>query len=480
MRADAPLFMRVNAVEVTELKTAAIKKLFGFLDITGCMDEAAGAAFVSLLDPAATGAMTGDSESSRQKLVDIGLGLSQDAALCLCETASASTGVGIVVTAACAAVKEALSAIDFADSVIEEIMGATDALDSYYAYAYIDLCTSDVTLSADRTTINRGESTRLHAALNCPSNNYLLDWEPKTGLTQETMGSTDVTVSPLTTTTYSLHISGFYLSDRASDSITITVNEAPPGNQSPIANEQSVAVTLNTAKAITLTATDPDNGPQALTYTIVSQPSPGALSGTPPNVTYTPNTGYNGNDSFAFKVNDGAADSNIATVSITVQSGGAASGSIVAWGRNVEGQCNVPAPNTGFVAVAAGGGHSLGLKTDGSIVAWGHNADGQCNVPAPNSGFVAVAAGVYHSLGLKADGSIVAWGGNGYPGNPPAPNSGFVAISAGVYHSLGLKADGSIVAWGSNHYGLCNVPAPNSGFVAVAGGESHSLGLKRN
>jgi hypothetical protein len=37
-------------------------------------------------------------------------------------------------------------------------------------------------------------------------------------------------------------------------------------------------------------------------------------------------------------------------------------GSIVAWGSNYYGQCNVPAPNTDFVAVAGGGDHSLGLK----------------------------------------------------------------------------------------------------------------------
>ena len=34
----------------------------------------------------------------------------------------------------------------------------------------------------------------------------------------------------------------------------------------------------------------------------------------------------------------------------------------MAWGFNSEGQCNVPAPNTDFVAVAGGGEHSLGLK----------------------------------------------------------------------------------------------------------------------
>jgi hypothetical protein len=58
-------------------------------------------------------------------------------------------------------------------------------------------------------------------------------------------------------------------------------------------------------------------------------------------------------------------------------------------------------PNTDFVAIAAGEGHSLGLKADGSIVAWGANWEGQCNVPAPNADFVSLASGRSHSLGLK-------------------------------------------------------------------------------
>jgi len=154
-------------------------------------------------------------------------------------------------------------------------------------------------------------------------------------------------------------------------------------------------------------------------------------------------------------------------------------GSIVAWGRNYDGECNVPSPNTKFVAVAAGGYHSLGLKADGSIVAWGSNWERQCNVPSPNTGFVAVAAGGYHSLGLKADGSIVAWGSNQYGQcKIPSPNTGFVAVAAGGSHSLGLKAGGSIVAWGDDSSDKCNVPSPNTGFVAVAAGGSHSLGLK--
>ncbi len=94
----------------------------------------------------------------------------------------------------------------------------------------------------------------------------------------------------------------------------------------------------------------------------------------------------------------------VATLAASVVSG---QGEIWGWGSQVVvGQEAL----TDLVAVAAGSGHSLGLKADGSIVAWGDNDYGQCNVPAPNTGFVGVAAGDRHSLGLKADGSIVAWG----------------------------------------------------------------------
>ncbi|MCX5799772.1 MAG: MBL fold metallo-hydrolase [Candidatus Eisenbacteria bacterium] len=152
---------------------------------------------------------------------------------------------------------------------------------------------------------------------------------------------------------------------------------------------------------------------------------------------------------------------------------------IVAWGYNNSGQCNVPAPNADFVAIAATGRHSLGLKSDSTIVAWGDNGEGQCNVPAPNADFVAIDAGGWFSLGLKSDGTIVAWGLNNFGQcNVPVPNADFVAISAGGDHSLGLKSDSTIVAWGYNGNGQCNVPAPNADFVALAGGWYHSLGVK--
>jgi VCBS repeat-containing protein len=98
----------------------------------------------------------------------------------------------------------------------------------------------------------------------------------------------------------------------------ISIAYAPPGpaNTAPVANAQSVTNAEDTAKAITLTATDADSNP--LTYAIVANPVHGTLSGTAPNVTYTPATNYYGSDSFTFKANDGTVDSTPATVSITV------------------------------------------------------------------------------------------------------------------------------------------------------------------
>jgi hypothetical protein len=90
----------------------------------------------------------------------------------------------------------------------------------------------------------------------------------------------------------------------------------PPVNNPPVAYDQSVTTAEDTLKGITLTASDPDDDP--LTYYIVTGPSHGSLSGSPPSVTYTPALNYNGADNFTFKAYDGQAYSNIATVSITV------------------------------------------------------------------------------------------------------------------------------------------------------------------
>jgi alpha-tubulin suppressor-like RCC1 family protein len=168
-------------------------------------------------------------------------------------------------------------------------------------------------------------------------------------------------------------------------------------------------------------------------------------------------------------------------------------------------------------AVAAGGYHTLAVKTDGTVSSWGRNDVGQLgdnsttqrNTPisVPSlTGATAVAAGLHHSLALKSDGTVRAWGrnnegqvGDGTNVNKWVPTtvsglSGVVAIAGGSYHALALKSDGTVRAWGKNDVGQLgnnsttnsNVPvtvtvsggASLSGVVAISAGENHSVALK--
>lgn len=101
--------------------------------------------------------------------------------------------------------------------------------------------------------------------------------------------------------------------DSAPATVSITVNAA---NTAPVADPQSVSTNEDTALPITLTGSDVNGDP--LTYAVVTAPASGLLSGTAPNLVYTPNANFNGADSFSFTTNDGALDSGPATVSITV------------------------------------------------------------------------------------------------------------------------------------------------------------------
>lgn len=87
-------------------------------------------------------------------------------------------------------------------------------------------------------------------------------------------------------------------------------------NTPPVANNQPVTTPEDTAVPITLTASDANGDP--LTFSVVTQPANGILTGLAPNLTYTPNANYFGADSFTFRASDGTAISSTATVSITV------------------------------------------------------------------------------------------------------------------------------------------------------------------
>ena len=84
----------------------------------------------------------------------------------------------------------------------------------------------------------------------------------------------------------------------------------------PVADPKTATTDEDTAVSITLTGSDPDEDP--LTFSVSAQPAHGTLSGSAPNVTYTPAANYNGGDSFTYVANDGRVNSTPALVSITI------------------------------------------------------------------------------------------------------------------------------------------------------------------
>jgi hypothetical protein len=94
--------------------------------------------------------------------------------------------------------------------------------------------------------------------------------------------------------------------------------EIIPVNDAPVAYDSIGTTNQDDFIEFTLSATDIEN--DSLTYSIVTQPTSGALEHFDSTVYYFPTGNFTGSDSFTFKVNDGEADSNTATISITVSS----------------------------------------------------------------------------------------------------------------------------------------------------------------
>ncbi len=206
-------------------------------------------------------------------------------------------------------------------------------------------------------------------------------------------------------------------------------------------------------------------------------------------------------------------------------------GTVMAWGRNDDGQLgdgkiigpevctesSIPCSRTpvavsglsGVRAIAAGRNYSLALLSNGTVMAWGENTWGQlgdgttagpetCAESLPCSatpvavsglsGVAAIAAGG-DSLALLSNGTVKDWGyngagqlGNGSTTGPQTCDgsacsttpvlvsglSGVTAIAGGLIHNLALSSSGTVMAWGNNGNGQLGDGTTNNSDVPVA------------
>jgi len=103
-----------------------------------------------------------------------------------------------------------------------------------------------------------------------------------------------------------------------SDDATFTVTSV---NDPPVANNDSASTPEDTAVTIDVLANDSDADGDTLRVINLTQPSKGtATLNLDQTVTYIPDADFYGTDSFTYQANDTKADSNVATVNITVES----------------------------------------------------------------------------------------------------------------------------------------------------------------
>jgi len=205
-------------------------------------------------------------------------------------------------------------------------------------------------------------------------------------------------------------------------------------------------------------------------------------------------------------------------------------GEVWCWGNNYYGQLgngtdqdsNEPvspvALPSAATTIAAGHVHACASLASGGVMCWGHNEDGQLGngtlldsfVPVAVDGLnevvQSVAAGGYHSCALLTDGSLKCWGrdhhnqlGSTQPiGYSPVPvvadmlNIAVTEVAGGEEHTCALTVEGGVVCWGDNffgqlgtgdHYyieGIVEVNGLSSGVTTLAAGQNHTCALGSN
>lgn len=167
-------------------------------------------------------------------------------------------------------------------------------------------------------------------------------------------------------------------------------------------------------------------------------------------------------------------------------------GQLWSWGRNqngrtglgtIEDETLVPTrigTDSDWAFVSCGPAHNLAIKTNGTLWSWGDNFNGATgqgttsgNTLVPTqvgtaTNWKIVAAGGAHSLGVRTNGQLWAWGRNNFGqfGNGNTLSSAVTtaqrigtatnwdSVYAGRDASFGIRTSGSLWSWGSNAFGL--------------------------
>ncbi|MGI0013257.1 MAG: Ig-like domain-containing protein, partial [Nitrososphaera sp.] len=206
---------------------------------------------------------------------------------------------------------------------ISDGRGGTDA-------AYITIQVRDIMTNNPPNAVNdsTGTTKNTQVTTNVLSNDSDPDGDalaitsvtdPAKGTATKNSGT--ITYTPDTgfvgTDTYQYTISDGALTDTAT--VTVSVSDTAPTNNPPNAVNDSTGTTKNTQVTTNVLSNDSDPDGDALMISSVTNPPHGsAVKNSGGTITYTPDTGFVGTDSYQYTISDGKGAYDIATVTVSV------------------------------------------------------------------------------------------------------------------------------------------------------------------
>ena len=207
----------------------------------------------------------------------------------------------------------------------------------------------------------------------------------------------------------------FVVNDGVLDSnVAVSTLQVLAANNPPVAQAATATTNEDTPVGFALNASDAENA--TLSFAVVSGPQNGTLSGTAPNLIYTPNANFNGTDALTFRANDGQTSSNLATITLQVLAVNDAP-SFTIGAHQVVNENSGPQVLAGFATDIAAGPANENAQTVAFRVTNNNNAlfsvqpaiapDGTLSyTPAPNSSGVATMSVVLKDNGGTGNGGV--------------------------------------------------------------------------
>jgi len=113
--------------------------------------------------------------------------------------------------------------------------------------------------------------------------------------------------------------------------------------------------------------------------------------------------------------------------------------SIIAWGRDLEGETNIPPGVTNIIAISVAGAAGVALLDNGNCFQWNYGASGAIY---RGGDAISISDGFYF-MALRTNGTVFTFGQR----DPPLGLTNIIGVAGGNSYFWALRSDGAVLGW---------------------------------